>query len=261
MTPQKPTQDELLQSARNVATNIAAFAETVQGRGETMAQNMDAIDYQLDCSYDEFISLLSRAGLTTPEAAGTAPDEALRNAVNPHLADLDLTVDQVYEDARTGRIFLAQTLWKTMKDAPESPQDASADYDSLHYSLEFLGIAPGSPEMCALLETTPEQFRRVDQKYAKESVYENLLFRQSMMNFAMMKTMSPERPFTKLSELFKTAREYDEMYDRNFADFEDETAKTLKRSGLSEQDMAFYILARLEADGRLPGRDPRAAMN
>lgn len=261
MNPRKPTQDELLQSARNVASNICAFAETVQQRGETMADNMEAIDYQLDCSYDEFIALLSRAGLAMPEASLKAPDEDLRTKVDPHLADLGLSMDKVYEDARTGRVFLAQSLWKTMRDAPEFPQDASADYDSLHYSLEFLGIAPGSPEMCALLETTPEQFRRVDQKYAKESVYEDLLFRQSMMNFAMMKTMSPGRPDVKLSDLFKTAREYDEMYDRNFADFEAETAKTLNRSGLSEAEMTFYILARLEADGRLPGADPRAPMN
>lgn len=261
MNPRKPTQDEILQSARNVASNICAFAETVQQRGETMADNMEAIDYQLDCSYDEFIALLSRAGLATPEASLKAPDENLRSKVDPHLADLGLTVDKVYQDARAGRTFLARTLWATMRDAPEFPQDASADYDSLHYSFEFLGIAPGSPEMCALLETTPEQFRRVDQKYAKESVYEDLLFRQSMMNFAMMKTMSPGRPDVKLSDLFKTAREYDEMYDRNFADFEQETAKTIKRSGLSEAEMTFYILARLEGDGRLPGADPRTPLN
>lgn len=262
MEPRKLTQDELLQSARSVASNICTFAETVQGRGATMAQNMDAVDYQIDCSYDEFIALLSRAGLTTPDASETAPDETLRHAVNPHLADLGLTVDKVYQDARTGRVFLAQTLWTTMKDAPEFPQDPSADYDSFHYSLEFLGIEPGSPEMCALLETTPEQFRRVDQTFAKASAYENLLFHQSMMNFAAAKMASAqENPYKTLADLFKDAREYDALYDRSFADFEEEIARTIKRSGLTEQEMAFYILARLEADGRLPGADPRAAMN
>lgn len=252
MDNKKPILEDLLLSARNIAVEIVAFADRIEANPEDACGTADLIDFDIDCSYDAFISLLSRAGLTIPESALKEPDEALREKVNPILADLELDVDRVYRSARAGRTFLARTVWHEMLTSPEFPRNPGACYDSLRSSLKFLGMKPGSAEFCAFLDTDPASFKKVDQKFGRAAAYENLSFHRAMMSVAAVRLMDPQGPRKRdLSDLFRAAREYNKVYTSAQINFETETMKIMEQSGLSEQDVAFYIMTRLESEGRV----------
>lgn len=238
-------REELIENVRTLATNICTFARDIDaGR----VKPPDISDFINDYTYDALISDLAHLKLATVEDAEHAPNDALRERVNPLLAPVGATIDEVYADARKGRIFVLKALWEKMKEAPEIPKEAAEAYDTLHYSLQFLGLKPGSPETLALLGTTAEEFTRVDQAFGKASAYETIVGNHMMTSLTIQR-LKEKHKAKGVEGLPDLARDFEQRFESGVASVTRDLQRIMAQSGLREDELQFYINTRLEIDG------------
>lgn len=238
-------REELIENVRTLATNIRTFARDIE---EGRAKPPEISDFINDYIYDAMISDLAHLKLATVDDAEHAPNDALRERVNPLLAPIGADIDQVYADARKGRVFVVKALWEKMKEAPEIPKEATEAYDTLHYSLQFLGLKPGSPEALALLETTTEEFTQIDQTFGKASAYETIIGNQMMMGLTIQK-LKDKHEGKGVKGLPDFARDFQQRFESGIASVTGDLKRIMAQSGLREEELQFYINSRLQIDG------------
>ncbi len=243
-------EKDLAATVQEVAQNIRALAREVE-QGRTAP--VDGFAYVNDFAYDVLISILSKAKLATPDDAGRAPTEDLRQNANPLLAPIGFTIDEVYDDARKGRMFVLKSAWDEMKSHPDFPKDASALYDSLHYSFEFLGLKAGSDEALQLLGTTAEEFEKIDKSFALASAYE--CFKDHhVVAHALYQPLASRKGV--ISPSFDDAVAYVERYMRGMPQVISDIQRIMEQSGLSDQETQFYFATRMEMEGYNPDGPP-----
>ncbi|MBK6897020.1 MAG: hypothetical protein IPH06_10565 [Alphaproteobacteria bacterium] len=244
--------DDIAAAVQEVAQNIRTLAREVE-QGRTAP--VDGFEYVNDFTYDVLISTLAKARLATPEDAGRAPTEDLRQNANPLLAPIGFTIDEVYDDARKGRLFVLKSAWDEMKAHPDFPKDASALYDSLHYSFEFLGLTPGSEQALSALGATKEEFQKIDKSYALAAAYDCFKDHHVVAQF-LHQPLLQRRQDKALSPSFDAAVEYVERYMRGMPQVINDINRIMKQSGLNDQETQFYFATRMEMEGYNPDGPP-----
>lgn len=232
-----------IEAARDVAANIRTVSLSLD---EGRTSFLDDYDFNVDASYDSFISLLMEAGIADDDAWDGPPSDALRTAANPVLADLNMTIDDVYAHAVKGRRFFAQTVWERMRKAPDVPTEASRDYNNFHYSLEFLGVPSGSEEMCALLGTNMPEFKRVDRNFALASAFELFADHQILMQ-QLSARIQLKYADQGLAGRFRASEEFLDRYEKGMRQVNEDILRIMEKSGLNQQDVSFYVSARIES--------------
>ncbi len=245
-------KEELAAAVQEVAQNIRTLAREVE-QGRTAP--VDGFEYVNDFTYDVLISRLAKAKLATPDDAGRAPTEDLRQNANPLLAPIGFTIDEVYDDARKGRMFVLKSAWDEMKSHPDFPKDASALYDSLHYSFEFLGLTPGSEDALSALGATKEEFQKIDKSYALAAAYDCFKDHHVVAQMLHQPLLSLRRE-KGLAPSFDAAVEYVERYMRGMPQVIGDIQRIMEQSGLSDQETQFYFATRMEMEGYNPDGPP-----
>lgn len=246
---------KMIEALHEAAGNIRTLAREIEaGRTEPV----ERFDYLNNATYEVLISALMQDNLAEAEDCDHAPTEALRARANPLLAGAGTTIDQLYADARTGRMFVLRNAWAEMKASPEYPERAAGTYDSLHYSLKFLGIAPKSPEMYALLETDEAEFTQLDKEYALSAIFEEIQDNHALMNFTLGRLALQHAHEGEAGEQ-RIAQEFEARVSKGLRIVLEDIEAIKARSGLEDREIMFYVNTRLQIAG-VPLQDGPAAI-
>jgi hypothetical protein len=252
--------DLLIKAVHEVAGNIRSLAQRAD---EGRAESVDVHDFINNSRYEILIMLLAQTGLATPDDTIGAPTEDLKRKADPVLSPVGLTITQIYADARKGAAFMMQQIWEAMKDAPEYPENPRPDYDLLHSCMTFLGTEPGSDDLCALLDTTPQKFKRIDKSFALACAYESLRSNQHLVRLfqEQQAQIQAVRPMG-IGAHFAAARDFKQRYDEGAEQVFKDIAVLMRRSQIRHEEVKFYFLARLQQDGDVVlYADPREPLN
>lgn len=255
MNTQDAPNPEMIEALHEIAGNIRTLAREIED-GRTAP--VERFDYLNNATYEALLSPLIEDGLAEAEDCDRPPTEALRARVNPLLAGADTTIDALYADARTGRIFVLRNAWNEMKAHPQYPEQASGTYDSLHYSLKFLGIEPRSPEMYALLETDEAEFTKLDKEYALSTIYEEIQDNHALMSLTLGRLALEHAHEGEAGEQ-RIAQEFESRVNKGLRIVLEDIDAIKARSGVQEFEIMFYVNTRFQMAG-LPLQDGPAAL-
>lgn len=244
--------ENLIKAVHDVAGNIRTLAREVEG-GRTAP--IERFDYVNNAAYDVLISLLAQEGYARPEDCDDAPTDTLRATANPILAGAGTDIDALYADARTGRRFLLQNVWAEMKANPQFPDSAGSAYDSFHYSLKFLGVAPRSPEMFALLGTDAAEFKRIDKAHALGAIYEAFVDNQMLTNIALGRLAAKHAQEGEAGKA-RLVEAFEQRFNAGIASVLEEMKFIMAQSDIAEEEVKFYITTRMQMAGTLPPEGP-----
>ncbi|MCB1681477.1 MAG: hypothetical protein H6858_01575 [Rhodospirillales bacterium] len=244
---------DVMGDIREVAANIRNLAHEID---EGRATPPDLFVYNNQYSYETLIAMLVDVNFAKAEDSDRPPTEELRARVNPLLEEIGMDIDQVYADARKGQQFMMRHIWGQMKSGPDYPPDAGVNYTMLHYSLDFLGLKPHTPEACEVLETEDRDFTRLDKSYALATIYESIMDNQMMMNMVAGK-LYQQYARQGLAGQFEFAREFAQRFNNSLAAVYDDVKKIMAQSGLSQEEVQFYVTTRLEMNGVVLSGPPR----
>lgn len=251
---QESDYKSLFGHVRNVAQNIRSLAQSVD---EGKAPAIDSDDYEQNYSYFTLIMKLSEAGLAHASDYRRPPSEELRRMVDPVLSALHTNISTLYEDARKGATFIAKSSWKELTASHFMPTDFSPAYKNLLETLDFIGVQPGSREMCTLLGTDEKNFRRIEKAHALVAIYYHLNTRPGYMRnitgllapapIGIMEFTKPQSLESRLEASFSLASNPIGM----------DLRKMMEPYGLTFTEVATYVVTRLEMDNLLPEDERR----
>lgn len=247
----------LINAIHDVSGNIRSLAQSIdEGRTEPLEPSLYIDAYR----YETLAALLVHAGCAEGQDILSEPSEALKEKVNPLLAEAGLTIEQLYEDARKGATFMLQQLWEDMKDTPEPPESPNTTYDLFHSSMKFLSLPSGSAEICELLDTTPHKFTRVDKSFALACAYESFRNNQKLVRLFAEQQKTENHQNRGLAGQFAAARDFKQRYDEGAARVFEDLKRLMRQSGLRNEEVRFYFTSRLQADGDM-GHDSHSPLN
>lgn len=242
----------LIDAVQKVARNIRSLAESIDS-GNTAP--LAPFEYMHDYSYDALIFPLAQAGLAHADDTFQPPSPDLTQKANPVLAPTGTDIQQLYQDARKGSVYIAKNSWNALKSSNYTPVQVSDEYQSLHHALNFLRIKPGSPEMCALLDTTPEAFRRIDKSYALAGIYNHLRHKRGLLQIVAGQ-LAPLPYDESQDSLFRARPSLENRLEATFSRATNPVGLELRRLmepfGLTFQEVSAYIVTRLEIEGQIP---------
>lgn len=255
MNAQDDEHRKMIEALHEIAGNIRTLAREIEG-GRT--EPVERFDYLNNATYEALLSPIIEADFAEAEDCDRPPTEALRARVNPLLAGTDTTIDALYADARTGRMFVLRNAWNEMQAHPQYPEHASGTYDSLHYSLKFLGIEPRSPEMYELLQTDEAEFTKLDKEYALSTIYEEIQDNHALMSLTLGRLALEHAHEGEAGEQ-RIAEEFQSRVHKGLRIVLEDIDAIKPRSGVQDFEIMFYVNTRFQMDG-LPLLDGPAAV-
>ncbi|MBK6897019.1 MAG: hypothetical protein IPH06_10560 [Alphaproteobacteria bacterium] len=239
----------LFDAIHKVARNIRSLAESIDSGHP---ENLSPFEYLQDYSYDALIFPLAQAGLAHAEDSRQPPSPVLTEKVNPVLAPSGTDIQQLYQDARKGSIFIAKNSWEGLNSSYYTPVKVSDEYQSLHHALHFLGIRPGSPEMCELLDTTPEAFRRIDKSYALAGIYNHLRHKRGLLQIVAGQLAPSASEDGEVRPRPSLENRLEASFTRASNPVGLELKRLMEPFGLTFKEVSAYIVTRLEMEGQIP---------
>lgn len=231
---------EHLQLAREIADNMIALADQIDTGTASPIEEGCYSDYDLtDVLFHVRVAGCDIADAYYRDKPTNEQIEALEKALGPDAPKLD----ELYEAASKIIPFAAKQAWKTMVETEVMPDNGP--YLSFHARLEEIDIEPQSEDVLGFLGgITREEFKRVDQAHALNAIHQDFLDVGDPMFLAIARQGIENRQ--SLSDVpFDVTAAFESVARRKLESLERDVATTVKRSGLTEQQVSDYMMMRL----------------